>query len=119
MPQLYPTCTTGSILVVVMKVVSLGFDLEAAHREEHKKPLVPVPDFLHYASYCLFPATTVFGPFMTYHQHLKFLTPTPLVRWYEYLVVLCVNYSVECLEFNLKIKFIGHIIEMTRGHCRK
>lgn len=65
-----------------MKNISLAFDLESRKDSKgEKKPpsLGSVPDLPSYISYCLFPGTTVFGPFLTYSEHSKFLHPTPLV----------------------------------------
>ena len=65
-----------------MKNISLAFDLEGQQddKKEHKPPrLHSVPDLPAYTSYCLFPGTTVFGPFITYSEHCKFLHGTPLV----------------------------------------
>ena len=72
----------GSFLVVVMKMVSLAFDLDSHQRESgsSNRPVeLLTPDFMEFASYCVFPGTTVFGPFITYSEHVKFLDPTPLV----------------------------------------
>lgn len=71
----------GSFLVVVMKMVSLAFDLDKLQKEADfsNKPVeFHTPDFMEYVSYCLFPGTTVFGPFITYSEHVKFLNATPL-----------------------------------------
>eukprot|EP00731_Ephydatia_muelleri_P024150 Em0016g421a len=73
----------GSFLVVVMKMVSLAFDLDNLQRgsvDSNKPVALHTPDFMEYASYCVFPGTTVFGPFITYSEHIKFLSPTPLSR---------------------------------------
>lgn len=67
---------------MVMKLVSLGFDLDNLQRKAgvSNKPFeLHIPDFMEYSSYCIFPGTTVFGPFITYSEHTKFLNPTPLV----------------------------------------
>lgn len=72
----------GSFLVMVMKMVSLGFDLEAQRGRggETNPPVVhKLPGFVDYTCYCVFPATTVFGPFLTFNEHSKFLIPTSLV----------------------------------------
>ena len=68
--------------MVVMKNISLAFDLEGQKdgKGEYKPARLPeVPDLPAYLSYCIFPGTTVFGPFLTYAEHCKFLHPTPLV----------------------------------------
>jgi len=67
---------------MVMKMVSLGFDLEAQRGRggETNPPVVhKLPGFVDYTCYCVFPATTVFGPFLTFNEHSKFLIPTSLV----------------------------------------
>lgn len=72
----------GSFLVVAMKNISLAFDLDSQRdiKGEYKPARLPeVPDLPAYMSYSLFPGTTVFGPFLTYAEHCKFLHPTPLV----------------------------------------
>lgn len=78
----FPSLEIGSFLVVVMKMVSLAFDLDNLQRgsvDSNKPVALHTPDFMEYASYCVFPGTTVFGPFITYSEHIKFLSPTPLV----------------------------------------
>lgn len=75
---------------MVMKMVSLAFDLEPQRTRdgEERTPAVGrLPDFLDYSCYCLFPGTTLFGPFVTYQEHWKFMTPTPLVSNYG----LCIS----------------------------
>ena len=65
-----------------MKIISLAFDLEGYPdiKGEQKLAIVSsIPDLFSYMSYCLFPGTTVFGPFLTYTDHSKFLHATPLV----------------------------------------
>ena len=68
--------------MVAMRNISLAFDLEGQKdgKGEYKPARLPeVPDLPAYLSYCIFPGTTVFGPFLTYAEHCKFLHPTPLV----------------------------------------
>ena len=75
---------TGSFLVMVMKMVSLGFDVDTRtdRHGEKRPPSVPrVPNFVEYTSYCVFPSTTVFGPFLTFNEYRKFLHPSPLVQF--------------------------------------
>ena len=69
----------GSFLVVAMRLISLAFDLDGQHDSKGEHKTMPFPDLPAYSSYCLFPGTTVFGPFITYSEHCKFLQPTPLV----------------------------------------
>ena len=72
----------GSFLVVVMKLVSLGFDVESRtdRRGDKRPPSVPnVPNIAEYTAYCIFPSTTIFGPFLTFNEHKTFLSPSPLV----------------------------------------
>ena len=81
------TIIAGSILVVVMKIISLSFDLDDPKSIKGNKKLPNLPDLISYASYCLFPGTTVFGPFVTYSEHVKFLHPTPLVLLFFLLYI--------------------------------
>lgn len=83
-PILYSDTNTGSFLVMVMKLVSLGFDLDV--RKDKKGEKVPpkisvVPSFVSYSCYCFFPSTCIFGPFVTYTEHSKYLTKSPLVSF--------------------------------------
>jgi porcupine-like protein len=72
----------GSFLVVAMRNISLAFDLDGQRDSKGEHKALPLPDLPAYSSYCLFPGTTVFGPFITYSEHCKFLHPTPLsVEW--------------------------------------
>ena len=88
----------GSFLVMVMKMVSLGFDVESwknIHGEKQHPSVLITPNVAEYISYCIFPSTTVFGPFLTYNQHKKFLSPSPLVckYFYQYNVYLTIKCS--------------------------
>lgn len=67
----------GSFLVMVMRMVSLGFDLEP--RENRPPKLSSLPTFGEYMGYCLFPTTSVFGPFLVFAEHIKFLDPSPII----------------------------------------
>ncbi len=61
---------------MVMRMVSLGFDMDpVVSRNKEKIPArVPrIPSILEYSSYCLFPSTSVFGPFLVYEEHIKYL----------------------------------------------
>ena len=68
---------TGSFLVMVMRMVSLGFDLEP--RGDTSPKVSSPPSFGEYMGYCLFPTTSVFGPFLVFSEHMKFLDPSPLI----------------------------------------
>ena len=76
---------TGSFLVMVMRMVSLGFDLDSViAKDKEKKPprVARLPSLMEYGSYCLFPTTSVFGPFLVYEDHIKFLEPSSLVSMF-------------------------------------
>ncbi len=67
---------------MVMRMVSLGFDLEPrfAKNGEKKPPkVISPPSFMEYVGYCIFPCTSVFGPFLVFSEHMKFLDPSPIV----------------------------------------
>ena len=75
----------GSILLMIMKMISVAFDMEATSVRPQKKPAnqqlaIVKPTFLQYTCYCIMPGTTIFGPFISYQTHLGFLNPTPLVN---------------------------------------
>lgn len=68
--------------MMVMRMVSLGFDLEPTFAKDGVKrpPKVPaLPSFMEYLGYCLFPSTSVFGPFLVFSEHIRFLDPSPIV----------------------------------------
>ena len=74
--------SSGSFLVMVMKVVSLAFDLDVTtdKRKEKVPPkVVAIPSFMSFTCYSFFPSSCIFGPFVTYSEHSKFLNRTPLV----------------------------------------
>ena len=86
----------GSILLMIMKMISAGFDMEpssaAAHPQKksaNQQPAIATvnPTFLQYTCYCIMPGTTIFGPFISYHTHLGFLNPTPLVSNFIELLI--------------------------------
>ena len=60
----------------------MGFDLDpGVSRTKEKIPpkILRLPPLLEYMNYCLFPSTSVFGPFLVYEEHTRFLEPSPLV----------------------------------------
>ena len=67
--------------MMVMRMVSLGFDMDpVVHGREVKPPRIArLPNLVEYASYCLFPSTSIFGPFLVYEEHIKFLDSFPIV----------------------------------------
>lgn len=68
--------------MLVMKVISLAFDLDVSTNKKGEKispTLATEPSFDAFVSYCFFPGSLVFGPFVTYTEHSKFLTRSPLV----------------------------------------
>lgn len=68
--------------MMVMRMVSLGFDLEPRFgKDGEKKPpkVVFLPSLLEYIGYCFFPTTSIFGPFLVFNEHIKFLDPSPIV----------------------------------------
>lgn len=67
---------------MVMRMISLGFDLEPRFvKNGEKKPPKEMflPSMMEYIGYCIFPGTSVFGPFLVYSEHVKFLEPSPIV----------------------------------------
>lgn len=108
---------TGSFLVVVMKMVSLAFDLDNLQMGsvDSNKPVEPhTPEFMEYASYCIFPGTTVFGPFITFSEHVKFLNPTPLVSGAvsdlrtQCLIIVCCHKGHPCAWYMCVLKHLSH-----------
>ena len=68
--------------MVAMKLISLAFDCGTpiTSGSTVKGQVLQVPDFFSYLSYALFPSSTVFGPYMTYSQHIQFTRGVPLVN---------------------------------------
>ena len=64
-----------------MKLVSLGYDIDTSNNtgRDHHVPNRGVPSIISFISYAIFPATTVFGPFVTFRDHLQYSRRTPLV----------------------------------------
>ncbi len=73
----------GSFLVMVMRIISLGFDLDPtfAAKDGEKEPpkVMYLPNFMEYMGYCLFPTTSIFGPFLGFNEHTQLLDPSPIV----------------------------------------
>ena len=99
----------GSILLMIMKMISVGFDMEASSTVAHprKKPAnqqPPVatvsPSFLQYTCYCIMPGTTIFGPFISYQTHLGFLNPTPLVSNFIELLIPYTPFHIPIYELS-------------------
>ncbi|XP_064394949.1 protein-serine O-palmitoleoyltransferase porcupine-like [Halichondria panicea] len=93
----------GSFLVLVMKVISLSFDLDVTtnKRGERIPPTIAaVPSFDSFVAYCFFPGTLVFGPFVTYTEHSKFLTKSPLSAPWLYSVLRSWLLCLLCLAMS-------------------
>ena len=95
----------GSILLMIMKMISVGFDMEASSAVAHPRkksanqhPAVATvsPTFLQYTCYCIMPGTTIFGPFISYQTHLGFLNPTPLVSNFIELLIPKLDIRLGC-----------------------
>ena len=89
--------TIGSLLVVVMKLISLSFDIDASISFSEKKSppsTSHLPHFISYLSYSIFPATTIFGPYTTYDEHLKYTAGVKMVCMYVHTtsMYICTKY---------------------------
>jgi porcupine-like protein len=95
-----------------MKNISLAFDLEGqrdSKGEQKQAPLPSVPDLPAYTSFCLFPGTTVFGPFLAYSEHCKFLRPTPLSMEWALKILSSLITAAVCLGLSVCIfPFLFH-----------
>ena len=95
--------TIGSLLVVVMKLISLSFDIDASiPLSEKKSPpsTSHLPDFISYLSYSIFPATTIFGPYTTYDEHLKYTAGVKMVCMYVHTTSM---YMYMCTKYIPKL----------------
>ncbi|XP_033105518.1 protein-serine O-palmitoleoyltransferase porcupine-like [Anneissia japonica] len=80
----------GVQMVLVMKLISLAFDLDSGVVKE-------MPDIIEFYSYVFFPGTVIYGPWMSFSTYTK-LANIPLVNW-NWVVSLFVNCikSMMCL----------------------
>lgn len=60
-------------MVVAMKVISLGFDLD-------RGAVVGLPPPLHFLGYVFFVGTVIFGPWISFSTYQKAIAGQPLVR---------------------------------------
>uniref|UniRef100_T1JL91 Protein-serine O-palmitoleoyltransferase porcupine n=1 Tax=Strigamia maritima TaxID=126957 RepID=T1JL91_STRMM len=61
----------GIQMIIVMKVISLGFDLDCG--------ITPrLPSMIEFFGYCLCPGSLIFGPWHSYKQYLSFFTKLQL-----------------------------------------
>lgn len=61
-------------MVIVMKVVSVGFDLDSSS-------LSRLPNILEMVGYTLNPGTVIFGPWISFSSYKKVLQPMSWVRF--------------------------------------
>ncbi|XP_045591999.2 LOW QUALITY PROTEIN: protein-serine O-palmitoleoyltransferase porcupine [Procambarus clarkii] len=64
----------GPQMVILMKLVSVGYDLDAA-------TLASAPNPLEMAGYVMNPGTIIFGPWISFGTYLKVLQPLPWSLW--------------------------------------
>ncbi|XP_022107837.1 protein-serine O-palmitoleoyltransferase porcupine-like isoform X2 [Acanthaster planci] len=92
----------GSQMILVMKVISLAFDLDQGVVEE-------VPEFLAYLGYTFNLATVIFGPWISFSAYLRLLHPggdielrwllTAFVKFLQSLVCLLISTCVAPVLF--------------------
>lgn len=63
-------------MIVAMKAVSLGFDLDRGE-------VGAVPSPVEFMGYLYFVGTIVFGPWISFHSYLQAVQGRPLVRSWE------------------------------------
>ena len=86
----------GTFMIAVMKIISLGFDLESGKLKE--KPTVPA-----ILGYILCPANCVLGPWISYNDYLGIYNTGSKFRWVSvngFFVVVFLhrfNSSFSCL----------------------
>lgn len=96
-----------------MKLVSLAYDVDSplplSKKRDTPSPTSPsppsqlVPNFISYVAYAVFPSTTIFGPFVTYSEHVKYTRRVAIVRKRErdtctYLHVHVSMYMYMCIS---------------------
>lgn len=62
---------SGSMMVLVMKLISLAFDLD--------KGVISRPNILEYFGYSVSVSSVIFGPFMTYTDYCQILVGKRMV----------------------------------------
>ena len=62
----------GSQMIVAMKLISIGFDVDQGTIKE-------VPDIIEYTGYCMFAGSVVFGPWISYSTYLQSASGVELV----------------------------------------
>lgn len=76
----------GSVMVVAMKLISIGFD----HEHDSK-------DVFGFYGYLLNPASVIFGPFISYEDYLQLLHGNPLSLFWIGNVIRTLILSAFCL----------------------
>ncbi|XP_062502747.1 protein-serine O-palmitoleoyltransferase porcupine-like [Corticium candelabrum] len=84
----------GSIMIVAMKTISIGFDLDECRLNE-------IPGIVAFSGFVLSPANSVFGPFVQYRMHLNLLDDRPLSRAWFYRLVRCLALAAFALSFSM------------------
>ncbi|XP_019852943.1 PREDICTED: protein-serine O-palmitoleoyltransferase porcupine-like isoform X2 [Amphimedon queenslandica] len=94
----------GSFLVMSMKLVSLAYDIDTninTAGRDHRGGGGGVPSVISYVSYAVFPATTVFGPFVTFNDHLQYTNGTPLSLGWIFCAVRSLSMSLLTLSLSM------------------
>ena len=122
----------GSILLMIMKMISVAFDMEATSVRPQKKPAnqqpanqqpanqqpaIVKPTFLQYTCYCIMPGTTIFGPFISYQTHLGFLNPTPLVNINSCSQFLLLSLLLLPQTFSWLLKLVTSLVKAVVSVC--
>lgn len=84
----------GSIMIVVMKIISIGFDLDDSR-------LSQLPGVVEFGGFVLSPANSIFGPFVQYKMHLGILDDRPLSKAWFYRLFRCL--ALACFTFGFSV----------------
>lgn len=84
----------GSIMIVAMKTISIGFDVD-------DNQLSHVPGVLEFAGFVLSPANSIFGPFVQYKVHMGILVDRPLSKAWFYHVIRSLALAGFALGFSM------------------
>lgn len=87
-----------------MKLISLSFDIDASiSLSEKKSPpsTSHLPHFISYLSYSIFPATTIFGPYTTYDEHLKYTAGVKMSLNWLFNVIRGLVLAALCLSMSI------------------
>ena len=112
--------------MVSMKLVSLAYDLDSplpSSKRRDSSPssassvITPIPSPISFVSFAIFPATTVFGPFVTYNEHLQYTRKAPIVNLSSLFILMSSLHFRRLVGFCVFLDHSLSVLSLSASQC--